>query len=130
MNTLCSWHSAGNHKNGASHFDAEKKPWMNVRILATAQHGLMLDQISYFFGIDPDIYLNIMRPDQTLTTLTVRLLPDVVKLVGSNYESIVVEAQRLLNDESTYSAMAGGVSHYGDGHAAERIVKTLREHFA
>ncbi|WP_184041908.1 non-hydrolyzing UDP-N-acetylglucosamine 2-epimerase [Chitinivorax tropicus] len=54
----------------------------------------------------------------------------VVKLVGPNYERIVEEAQRLLDDEATYEAMARGVSPYGDGHAAERIVKTLREYFA
>lgn len=54
----------------------------------------------------------------------------VVKLVGPNFERIVEEAQRLLDDESAYKAMARGVSPYGDGHAAERIVKTLREHFA
>jgi UDP-N-acetylglucosamine 2-epimerase (non-hydrolysing) len=53
----------------------------------------------------------------------------VVKLVGPNYERIVEEAQRLLDDEAAYKAMARGVSPYGDGHAAERIVKTLREHF-
>ncbi|MDR2881447.1 MAG: UDP-N-acetylglucosamine 2-epimerase (non-hydrolyzing) [Azoarcus sp.] len=54
----------------------------------------------------------------------------VVKLVGSNNDRIVEEAQRLLNDESAYRAMARGVSPYGDGHAAERITKTLREYFA
>ena len=54
----------------------------------------------------------------------------VVKLVGSNCERIVEEAQRLLDDETAYKAMARGVSPYGDGHAAERIVKTLRDHFA
>lgn len=53
----------------------------------------------------------------------------VVKLVGPNYESIVKEAQRLLDDEDAYRAMARGVSPYGDGHAAERIVSVLREHF-
>ena len=53
----------------------------------------------------------------------------VVKLVGPNYDRIVEEAQRLLDDETAYKAMARGVSPYGDGHAAERIVKTLREHF-
>lgn len=54
----------------------------------------------------------------------------VVKLVGSDYERIVEEAQRLLDDKVAYQAMARGVSPYGDGHAAERIVKTLREYFA
>lgn len=53
----------------------------------------------------------------------------VVKLVGPNYKRIVTETQRLLDDESSYKAMARGISPYGDGRAAERIVKTLREHF-
>lgn len=53
----------------------------------------------------------------------------VVKLVGANYERIIEETQRLLDDESAYKSMARGVSPYGDGHAAERIVKTLREYF-
>ncbi len=53
----------------------------------------------------------------------------VVKLVGPNYERIVAEAQRLLDDDSAYKAMARGVSPYGDGHGAERIVAVLRKHF-
>ncbi|PUE09143.1 UDP-N-acetylglucosamine 2-epimerase (non-hydrolyzing) [Limnohabitans sp. T6-5] len=53
----------------------------------------------------------------------------VVKLVGSNYERIVQEAQKLLDNEDAYRAMAHGVSPYGDGKAAGRIVETLREHF-
>ena len=53
----------------------------------------------------------------------------VVKLVGASYERIVNEAQRLLDDEVAYSAMARGVSPYGDGYAAKRIVSVLREHF-
>lgn len=54
----------------------------------------------------------------------------VVKLVGPNYERIVEEAQLLLDDATAYSAMARGVSPYGDGKGAGRIVKVLREHFA
>ena len=53
----------------------------------------------------------------------------VVKLVGPNYDRIVTETQRLLDDEASYRAMARGVSPYGDGRSAERIVKTLRDHF-
>jgi UDP-N-acetylglucosamine 2-epimerase (non-hydrolysing) len=49
----------------------------------------------------------------------------VVKLVGTNEEVIVSEAQNLLDDESAYRAMARGVSPYGDGKAAERIVEVL-----
>lgn len=54
----------------------------------------------------------------------------VVKLVGTDFDKIVTEAQKLLDDESAYCAMARGVSPYGDGHASERIVKILRDYFA
>ena len=53
----------------------------------------------------------------------------VAKLVGSSHDRIVEEAQRLLDDESAYRAMARHVSPYGDGRSAQRIVKVLREHF-
>lgn len=52
----------------------KKQPWANPVVLATAQHRQMLDQVLKFFGIEPDIDLNIMRPNQALTTLTARLL--------------------------------------------------------
>jgi UDP-N-acetylglucosamine 2-epimerase (non-hydrolysing) len=51
----------------------------------------------------------------------------VVKLVGTDAARIVDEAQRLLDDRAAYAAMARGVSPYGDGHAAERIVRVLRD---
>lgn len=54
----------------------------------------------------------------------------VVKLVGTDFDVIVSEAQRLLDDEDAYGAMARGISPYGDGYAAERIVKVLRDHFS
>lgn len=60
----------------------KKEPWANVRVLATAQHRQMLDQVNQFFGIEPDIDLDIMKPNQALTELTARLLlnlDDVLK---------------------------------------------------
>jgi UDP-N-acetylglucosamine 2-epimerase (non-hydrolysing) len=53
----------------------------------------------------------------------------VVKLVGSSTERIIKEAQILLDDTAVYKAMARGVSPYGDGQSAKRIVKVLKEHF-
>lgn len=54
----------------------------------------------------------------------------VVKLVGPNFERIVSETQRLLDDAAAYRSMAKGVSPYGDGKAAQRIVQHLRQSFA
>ncbi|AXP04122.1 UDP-N-acetylglucosamine 2-epimerase (non-hydrolyzing) [Pseudomonas fluorescens] len=53
----------------------------------------------------------------------------VVKLVGANPDTIVEQAQRLLDDPQAYQGMARGVSPYGDGKAAARIVDVLRQYF-
>lgn len=66
---------------------------IDCRVLATAQHRHMLDQVLDVFGIEPDVDLDIMRPNQDLSTLTARLLlglddvlltenPDVVLAQG------------------------------------------------
>jgi len=46
--------------------------------------------------------------------------------VGTNEGKIVEEAEKLLHDREAYDAMAKAINPYGDGHAAERIVKVLR----
>lgn len=73
--------------------ELQKKSWAKVSVLATAQHRQMLDQVLGFFNITPDYDLNVMKPNQTLTELTARLLigagevldkekPDVVLVQG------------------------------------------------
>ena len=49
----------------------------------------------------------------------------VVALVGCDHDRIVAAVQRLLDDPAAHAAMAKGVSPYGDGHAAGRIVGIL-----
>jgi UDP-N-acetylglucosamine 2-epimerase (non-hydrolysing) len=53
----------------------------------------------------------------------------VVALVGPNRAGIVRAANELLASESAYKSMARGVSPYGDGHAAERIVGIIKHAF-
>jgi UDP-N-acetylglucosamine 2-epimerase (non-hydrolysing) len=50
-----------------------------------------------------------------------------VKIVGTDRALIVAETERLLHDADAYAAMARSVSPYGDGRAAERIIKHLSE---
>jgi UDP-N-acetylglucosamine 2-epimerase (non-hydrolysing) len=68
-------------------------PAFSSRVLATAQHRHLLDQVLALFGIQPDLDLDIMRPNQDLTALTARLLlaldqalaqeaPDLVLIQG------------------------------------------------
>lgn len=48
-----------------------------------------------------------------------------VKLVGTDREKIVSETMRLLHDDTAYQTMNGAHNPYGDGTAAEQIVKTI-----
>lgn len=48
-----------------------------------------------------------------------------VRLVGTNYEDIVREADRLINVKEVYEKMSKAVNPYGDGQAARRIVESV-----
>ena len=43
---------------------------IEAKVCVTAQHREMLDQVLDVFGIEPDIDLNLMRPNQTLAELS------------------------------------------------------------
>lgn len=49
----------------------------------------------------------------------------VAKVIGTNTDTIQAAATELLTDEKHYAAMAKGVSPFGDGHAAGRILHVL-----
>ncbi len=48
-----------------------------------------------------------------------------VKLVGTDYDKIVGEVSRLLDDENYYNQMSKAVNPYGDGLACKRVAKKL-----
>jgi UDP-N-acetylglucosamine 2-epimerase (non-hydrolysing) len=49
-----------------------------------------------------------------------------VKLVGTDVEKIITEADQLLDDASVYQAMARSLNPYGDGLASNRILTAIR----
>lgn len=49
------------------------------------------------------------------------------KLVGTNFQVIVEEATKLLNNNNEYLKMANAVNPYGDGTTSSQIVKIIRE---
>ena len=49
-----------------------------------------------------------------------------VKLVGTDYDKIMGEVSRLIEDEAYYRQMSQAVNPYGDGKACGRIVDALR----
>ncbi|WP_252231418.1 UDP-N-acetylglucosamine 2-epimerase (non-hydrolyzing) [Clostridium sp. ZBS15] len=52
-----------------------------------------------------------------------------VKLVGTDVEKIVSEANKLLKDVDAYSSMSKAVNPYGDGVASIRIVDSILRYF-
>lgn len=66
------------------------EPWARVRVLATAQHRHLLDQVLKFFDIVPDFDLDIMRADQALASLTARLLLDLDGVLQAEKPDVVL----------------------------------------
>ncbi|WP_392486207.1 non-hydrolyzing UDP-N-acetylglucosamine 2-epimerase [Haloimpatiens sp. FM7315] len=52
-----------------------------------------------------------------------------VKLVGTEIENIVKNANELLNDKEVYNLMSRSINPYGDGKACERILNSILYHF-
>ena len=50
-----------------------------------------------------------------------------VKLVGTNFEKIVAEVSKLLDDKDYYETMSKAVNPYGDGMACPRILAALKK---
>ena len=52
------------------------------------------------------------------------------KLVGTDRTEIVARVEELLTDAAAYQRMATATNPYGDGTAAEKIVRFLSEHIS
>lgn len=59
------------------------------------------------------------------TERTEGLEAGTLRLVGTDPEMIMIEGSRLLNDPVAYADMAEAPNPYGDGHAADRIIRAL-----
>ena len=81
--------------------ELQKCPEVESIVCLTGQHRQMLDQVTEIFGVTADYDLNIMRPKQTLTTITSDILlgmedvlkeakPDIVLVHGDTSTSFVV----------------------------------------
>ncbi|PWT99258.1 MAG: UDP-N-acetylglucosamine 2-epimerase (non-hydrolyzing) [Terriglobia bacterium] len=61
-----------------------------VRVCVTAQHRGMLDQVLEAFRIVPDCDLDVMRPGQTLSGLTARILEALEPVLASESPNMVI----------------------------------------
>ena len=60
------------------------------RVCVTAQHREMLDQVLDIFSIEPDIDLDLMRPGQTLSELTARVIVSVTSVLEQEQPDCVL----------------------------------------
>ena len=77
-----------------------------LRVCATGQHREMLDQVLDIFGIRPDFDLRLMQPDQSLASLTARLLTSLDRVVGE------VQPDWVLAQGDTTTALASALVAY------------------
>jgi UDP-N-acetylglucosamine 2-epimerase (non-hydrolysing) len=67
-------------------------PEFETLLVSTGQHREMLQQIFDFFQITPDIELNVMQPNQTLSTLSATLMTELDKLYSEQkFDAVVVQ---------------------------------------
>ncbi len=77
-----------------------------VSIVVTGQHRGMLDQVLEAFGIVPDHDLNVMTPNQSLESLTSRLLTDISAVIKQDDPSVVIV------QGDTTTAMTGALAAF------------------
>jgi UDP-N-acetylglucosamine 2-epimerase (non-hydrolysing) len=91
-------------------------------VIHTGQHRTMLDHALQFFKIKPDYDLDVMRPNQTLNSLTARVL-DTVENACRRFEPNMVLVQG-----DTTTAFASALAAYYCKIAVGHIEAGLRSH--
>jgi UDP-N-acetylglucosamine 2-epimerase (non-hydrolysing) len=91
-------------------------------VVHTGQHRTMLDHALQFFKIKPDFDLAVMRPNQTLNSLTARVL-DTVENACQRFEPNMVLVQG-----DTTTAFASALAAYYCKIAVGHIEAGLRSH--
>ncbi|MBX3535846.1 MAG: UDP-N-acetylglucosamine 2-epimerase (non-hydrolyzing) [Xanthobacteraceae bacterium] len=84
----------------------KREPNFDVTVCVTAQHREMLDQVLSITDIEPDVDLDLMRPNQSLPQITSRILTGI--------DDVLKEAKpdRVLVQGDTTTAMAAALSAY------------------
>jgi UDP-N-acetylglucosamine 2-epimerase (non-hydrolysing) len=77
-----------------------------VRICSTGQHREMLDPLLRVFGLRPHVYLGLMRPEQSLATLSARALLAMERVIAAERPDVVI----IQGDTTT--AMAAGLATF------------------
>lgn len=97
-------------------------PRFRVVVCVSAQHRGMLDQVMEVAGITADHDLDVMRPDQSLDTLTAALLTGLGRVMDAETPDWVVV------QGDTATAMAGALAAYYRKIRVAHVEAGLRSH--
>lgn len=97
-------------------------PGFDTRVVVTAQHRAMLDQVLAFAGIVPDIDLNIMTAGQSLDALTARLLDALGPVFDAE------QPDRVIVQGDTATAMVAALAAYYRKVPVAHVEAGLRSH--
>ncbi len=82
--------------------ELKKYPGVQTKVCVTAQHRQMLDQVLGLFAIIPDIDLDLMKPNQTLSELTGRVVDSIDRVIKKEQPDVVL----IQGDTTTVMAAA------------------------
>jgi len=95
-------------------------PSVTVSVCATGQHRDMLANVLDLFGIEPSVNLDVMKDNQSLADLTVKLLASLnALLIADRPDWILVQGD-------TTSAMVGALAAYYNGIRIGHVEAGLR----
>ena len=102
--------------------ELSRRPGFSSRVCVTGQHREMLDQMLELFDIQPDYDLDVMRPAQSLTDLTVAVLARLDPILESEKPDWV------LVQGDTTTTMAAGLAAFYHGIPVGHVEAGLRTH--
>lgn len=100
----------------------KRHPGFDTRVVVTAQHREMLDQVLAFAGIVPDIDLNLMTAGQSLDGLTARLLDALGPVFDAE------KPDRVIVQGDTATAMVAALAAYYRKVPVAHVEAGLRSH--
>jgi UDP-N-acetylglucosamine 2-epimerase (non-hydrolysing) len=95
-------------------------PGVESLVCVTAQHRAMLDQVLELFGIAPEIDLDLMRDDQSLTDLTTAILQRLAPILAEH------QPDRVIVQGDTTSAFAAALAAFYAGVPVAHVEAGLR----
>ncbi|MEP9401810.1 non-hydrolyzing UDP-N-acetylglucosamine 2-epimerase [Sphingomonas sp. VNH70] len=97
-------------------------PRFEARVIVTAQHRAMLDQVLDFAGVRPHVDLNLMTPGQSLDGLTARLLDALGPVFDAE------QPDRVIVQGDTTTAMVAALAAYYRKIPVGHVEAGLRSH--